>query len=456
MNAKKNASRRWLLILPALLIVVTLTVFLVRRMEGESPEMTMALTSPALGASQNLKLHVIDRKSGIRKVWVAVLKDGQEVPLLDKTYSSAGLLAGGQTHEETLEIPFEPKAKGIKDGKAVLRFVGRDFSWRNWGKGNVQYQEQEIVIDTHPPVINVLSRAHYLSQGGAGIVVYKLAEECPTSGVTVGEHFYRGFSGVFEDPAIHAAMIAIDYRLGPGTPVAVTATDFAGNESRVGLQHLINARTFKRDKIALSDGFLDWKMPEFVSQVDVVPGASHLDVFLAVNRDLRRANYETLKKVTAQSDPAAHWKGEFLRLPAAANRAGFADHRSYIYKGKVVDEQTHMGIDLASLAQSPVPAANSGKVVFAGTIGIYGGTIVIDHGLGLFSMYSHLSQMTATEGRMVSKGDIIGATGVTGLAGGDHLHYGIMIHHTFVNPMEWWDGQWVRNNITSKLEAVAN
>ena len=415
-------------------------VVLVRRMEGESPAMKLTLASPALGANQSLTLHVSDNKSGIRKVWVGLLKDGQEVELLDKTYPSAGLLAGGQVHEETLEIPFEPKTKGIKDGKAVLRFVSRDFSWRNWGKGNARYEEQEVVIDTRPPGIDILSRAHYLSQGGAGIVIYKLSEDCRTSGVVVGDQFFPGARGIFDDPAVYAAMIAVDFKQGPGTPIAVTATDFAGNENRTGVQHLINARTFRRDKINISDGFLDWKMPEFINQVHPVPGASHLDIFLKVNRDLRRANYETLKRVTAQSDATCHWKGEFLRLPGAANRARFADHRFYLYHGKKIDEQTHMGIDLASLAHSPVPAANTGKVVFADQLGIYGGTIVIDHGLGLFSMYSHLSQLSASVGQVVEKGQIIGATGQTGLAGGDHLHFGIMIHQTFVNPVEWWDG----------------
>ena len=456
MNAKKNKSKAWLLTLPVILIVVAVAVVLGRRMEGESPAMTLTLASPALGASQNLTLHVADERSGIRKVWVGILKDGQEVELLEKNYPSAGLLSGGRIHEETLEIPFEPKTKGIKDGKAVLRFVTRDFSWRNWGKGNTRYQEQEVVIDTRPPGITVLSRAHYFSQGGSGVVIYKLTEDCRASGVMVGDQFYPGVGGAFKDPAVYAAMIAVGYKQGPGTPIAVTATDFAGNENRAGLQHLINARKFRQDKINISDRFLDWKMPEFIGQIDALPGASHLDIFLKVNSELRVANYETLKTVTAQSDDALHWKGAFLRLPSAANRARFADHRFYKYKGKTIDEQTHMGIDLASMAHSPVPAANSGKVVFSDKLGIYGGTIVIDHGLGLFSMYSHLSHMAASEGQMVTKGEIIGATGQTGLAGGDHLHFGMMIHHTFVNPVEWWDGKWVLNNISSKIEAVSN
>lgn len=442
--------------LPVVLIVVAIAVVLGRRMEGEPPTMTLKLDSPALGASQNLALQVADARSGIRKVWVGILKDGQEVELLEKNYPSAGLLSGGRIHEETLQIPFEPKLKGIKDGKAVLRLVTRDFSWRNWGKGNTQYQEQEVVIDTRPPGISVLSRAHYFSQGGSGMVIYKLSEDCRTSGVMVGDQFYPGTGGVFEDSAVYAAMIAVGHKQGPGTRITVTATDFAGNQNQAGLQYLINARAFRKDKINISDRFLDWKMPEFINQVDALPGASHLDIFLKVNRDLRQANYETFTKVTAQSEDTVLWKGAFERLPGAANRARFADHRYYHYKGKVIDEQNHMGVDLASLANSPVPAANSGKVVFSGKVGIYGGTIVIDHGLGLFSMYSHLSQMTASEGQTVAKGEIIGATGQTGLAGGDHLHFGMMVHHTFVNPVEWWDGQWVKNNITSKIEAVNN
>ena len=149
-----------------------------------------------------------------------------------------------------------------------------------------------------------------------------------------------------------------------------------------------------------------------------------------------------------------HWKDRFLRLPKSAPRAGFADDRTYLYKGKVIDQQTHLGIDLASLKHSPVPAANHGVVVFADRLGIYGRTVLIDHGFGLFSMYAHLNQITANVGQKVSKGDILGKTGNTGLAGGDHLHFGMLVHDTFVNPIEWWDAAWIKNNITSKIEMV--
>ena len=114
-----------------------------------------------------------------------------------------------------------------------------------------------------------------------------------------------------------------------------------------------------------------------------------------------------------------------------------------------------MVIDLESVANSPVRAGNDGVVALAsapGGLGIYGKTVILDHGYGLFSMYSHLSQIAVKAGDHVSKGDQLGRTGSTGMAGGDHLHFSILISDTFVNPVEWWDRKWIQNNVTSKIE----
>ena len=141
-------------------------------------------------------------------------------------------------------------------------------------------------------------------------------------------------------------------------------------------------------------------------------------------------------------------------MPGAANRAGFADHRKYKYHGEIIDNQVHLGVDLASVAHSPVPASNKGKVVLVESIGIYGKTVIIDHGFGLFSMYAHLSSMSVNEGQVVLKGQNIGETGMTGLAGGDHLHFSMIVNKTFVNPVEWWDASWIKNNISSKINEL--
>jgi murein DD-endopeptidase MepM/ murein hydrolase activator NlpD len=440
--------------LVVLLLAVPLTILLVKRMEGRAPTLALEMKSASIGAGRSLTLKVADEQNGIRQVWVGILKDGKETVLLEKHFPSSNILMGGVIREETLTVPVEPQAHGITDGKAILRLVARDYSWRKWGAGNQNYQEHEVLIDTRAPVIDVVSGPLYLAQGGSGVVIYKLSEECPTSGVSVGEDFYPGYSGHFKEPLMRLAFIALGYNQGKSTNLSVSATDFAGNQGRVGLPCYINARKFKRDTINISDNFLNWKMPEFVSQVSAEPGAAMIDVFLKVNRDLRRQNYEEIVKHTVNPDTQLHWQGDFLRLPGAANRAGYADHRKYLYKGKSIDEQDHMGMDLASLQNSPVPAANSGKVVMVESVGIYGGSVMIDHGFGLFSMYSHLSSMAVSEGQMVARGDIIGKTGNTGLAGGDHLHFGMLVHKRFVNPIEWWDATWIENNITSKIKSV--
>ncbi len=96
-------------------------------------------------------------------------------------------------------------------------------------------------------------------------------------------------------------------------------------------------------------------------------------------------------------------------------------------------------------------AANRGIVKFTGAMGIYGNAIIIDHGQGIFSVYGHLSVITAKTGQRVNKGDQLGNTGTTGLAVGDHLHFAIVAGGRFVNPIEWWDQHWIEDNITKKL-----
>ena len=454
MKEKSKKLKGPILIAIAVIVVCAVAVLLIRRLEGQPPELTLSLSSPALGKNATMAIEVADSKSGLRKLWVSVLHKGGETILMDKIFPSGGILSGGQVYQDKVSIAFDPSSEGIEDGKAVLRIMARDFSWRQMMKGNAFYQEQEIIIDTRAPEIDVISKAHYLSQGGTGLVIYKLLEQCPSSGVRVGEQFYPGYSGYFSDTMLYIAFIAVAHDQPVTTPISVTATDYAGNTGRSGLAYRINARKFKSDTINVSDGFLGWKMPEFRSQISAPPQATDLDVYLKVNGDLRIENYDTIRQTTSQCDFQVHWHGTFLRLPGAANRAGFADRRTYVYNGKEVDRQIHLGIDLASLANAAVPAANGGKVILADTLGIYGKTVMIDHGFGLFSMYAHLSHIGVTLGQSVSRGDVIGKTGTSGLAGGDHLHFSMLVHGTFVNPMEWWDDQWIVNNITSKMTSA--
>ena len=453
MKTKIKYTKYHFVALICFILIVLIAWFLSTRFEGEKPSVTLELTSLSIKASQEISISVSDTKSGMRMMWIGLYKDGKEVVLLDKDFQSPEY-KGRKIHKETFKIKIEPRKIGVSDGKAILRIVARDFSWREWWHGNKTYIEKNITIDTMAPEIDILTRTNNIIQGGAALVIYRLSEPCPKSGIYVGENFFPGYSGDFKDPDIFMAFFALSYDNGPKTEIFVKATDRAGNNAISGLSYYIKKKEFRKDVINISDKFLNYKMPEFEIDAPSDSKTTVLDKFLRINRNLRQSNYKQVTELGQKTDNVLYWNGPFQRLPKSANRAGFADHRTYKYKGQIIDQQVHLGIDLASVAHSPVPASNRGKVVFTGYLGIYGKTIVIDHGFGLLSMYSHLSSYNAQKDQLVSKGEIIGRTGVTGLAGGDHLHFGILIHNTFANPVEWWDATWITNNITSKIKAV--
>jgi murein DD-endopeptidase MepM/ murein hydrolase activator NlpD len=446
----KNVKLQIILVL-AVVIIAPLSWFLFNRLEGQKPVAVFEDASAFMGKSQELTASISDSKSGIRKLWMSLVKEGKEITLLEESFPATGLFGGGLVQEKSINFRVEPDKLGLSDGDAILRMAVWDYSWRGWFKGNQSYIEKIITIDTRAPEIEIYSQAHNINQGGSGLVIYRLSETCPRSGVNVGNHFFPGYTGGFEDRQIALAFFALSYDQGRGTKITVSATDQAGNSTKTGFNHRIRKKVFKKDTINISDKFLNWKIPEFKLEM---PGATNIEKFLAINRDLRQADYEKIREFSQTSDHVVHWKGRFLRLPKSAPRAGFADHRKYKYKGKEIDQQTHLGVDLASLKRSPVPAANNGVVLFADRLGIYGRTVFLDHGFGLFSMYAHLNQIAVKVGQKISRGDILGKTGNTGLAGGDHLHFSILIHDTFVNPIEWWDAAWIKNNISSKIDMV--
>ena len=130
----------------------------------------------------------------------------------------------------------------------------------------------------------------------------------------------------------------------------------------------------------------------------------------------------------------------------------FADQRTYYYQKKKVDKQIHLGFDLASVARAVVECSNDGIVLFADQLGIYGKCILVDHGLGLLSLYGHLSSIAVGSGERVTRGQPLGRTGETGLAGGDHLHFSMVLQGVHVNPLEWWDGKWVDQHVLTKVK----
>jgi murein DD-endopeptidase MepM/ murein hydrolase activator NlpD len=297
--------------------------------------------------------------------------------------------------------------------------------------------------------------------GGAEMVVYRVTPDDVASGVTVGGREYPGFPargaavGPFHltDPSLHIAFFSLLWDDPTSTPIHLYAHDDAGNSAQAAFDYRVFPKAPKHSTIPLDDTFLDRVVPAIeAGSPEVKASGSLIDQFLVLNGALRRTNAATIAAFASQTSPDMLWRGEpFYRFANTKAESAFADRRTYLYRGRVVDHQTHLGFDLASFAHAPIKAANRGKVIYAADLGIYGNCIVIDHGMGVQSLYAHLSSIEVKVGTMVDQAQELGKSGETGMAGGDHLHFTMLVNGQMVNPIEWWDPHWIQDRIIRKL-----
>jgi murein DD-endopeptidase MepM/ murein hydrolase activator NlpD len=317
-----------------------------------------------------------------------------------------------------------------------------------------------VTVRLEPPQVSVLSTFHYINHGGSEFVVYRAAPPDVESGVHVGNVEYQGFPasavGIKSDPALHVAFFALLFEQDLNTEFQVYARDPAGNEAVAALDHQVFPKPYSKSRIEIDDRFIGRVVPAIASNSpqEKIPTDDLLSGFLKINGDLRRKNNLYLTDLAKKSAPEMLFKGPFQQLGNSQVEARFADTRTYVYKGKEVDRQVHLGFDLAVTANIAVVAAERGTIVHASDLGIYGNCVVIDHGLGVQSLYGHLSSIGVKVGDKVEKGAELGKSGMTGLAGGDHLHFTMLVGGQQVTPVDWWSAKWFEDRVHRKIVAA--
>jgi murein DD-endopeptidase MepM/ murein hydrolase activator NlpD len=349
-----------------------------------------------------------------------------------------------------LELGREAVA-GFSEGEATLRLTAdRATAWL-WSPGPV-VKEIAGPLRLRPPTLETLSTSNGATQGGAGVVVYRVGAGSARDGVAAGEWWFPGHPLPGGGDRDRFALFGVPFDLADRAAVRLVAEDDVGNRSEAAFLDRFTTKPFATDTLAVHDEFLAKVVPEILAHTpDVKAGADPVQSFLAINRDLRRANADALKALALASTTKFLWSRRFESLPRSKVMSAFADRRSYTYDGRALDQQTHLGFDLAATRNTPVPAANDGIVVLAQYLGIYGNAVVVDHGFGLMSLYGHLASTEVAKGQSVARGDVLGRTGATGLAGGDHLHFTMLVQGLPVNPTEWWDAHWIRDNVARPL-----
>ena len=210
-----------------------------------------------------------------------------------------------------------------------------------------------------------------------------------------------------------SAIIGADVDAKPGVAkFLLKANDRAGRGLRAVVPFKIKAKVFHKEFFSVAPDF-DQMTPENLEEIRREQ-AAFVDAF-------------TL------SVPERLWDAPFVRpVPQEASASSFGSRR--IING--VARAPHGGTDLSAPMGTEVLAANNGRVALVGNFFFAGGSVVLDHGGGLFTMYFHLSEFKVAEGEMVKKGDVIALSGSSGRVTGPHLHWGARLANARIDPLE--------------------
>ena len=316
---------------------------------------------------------------------------------------------------------------------------------------------RDVQVRLDPPRVAVLSKFHYVNHGGAEFLVFTATPPDVDAGVRVGEVTYPAYPGAavgIADPSTRVAFFALLPDQDLNAQVQVFARDAAGNQAVAGVEHMPFAKPFGRSRIDI-DNWVGRVVPPIVANTPEMQLSTEPDriveSFVRINSELRQRNAQTIADLAARSAPRMLWADAFQPLANAAVEARFADYRTYFSQGKEVDRQVHLGFDLAVTSQVPILSAHRGVVLHAAYLGIYGNCVIVDHGLGVQTLYGHLSSIGVKPGDTVAKGQELGRSGTTGLAAGDHLHFTVLVAGHAVNPVEWWDPKWMQDRVLRKI-----
>lgn len=418
---------------------------------GELGELQVDTAAPALGRATGLKVVIPASSRGVERVQVRVRQGETEHAVLDDSEPTvpAWQFWHGPVPGRTLELDVGSKTvPGLKEGQATVEVELQPAS--TWLlRPEPATWSQELPVYLNPPPLSETSKDVFPAQGGVEAVVYSVGPTAHRHGVQVDERVFPGFP--LGDTGQMFAFFAIPYDRDTDAGVVLFAEDVVNNRVELPFIDRFERRPMTKDRIRLTESLMQQLVPRIMARVpELEDQGDLLKNYIQINDDLRRRLDERLVEIGSDTKKAFLWSRPFVQMPAKVV-SSFADRRTYLYQGQQVDQQDHLGFDLASVQQDEVPAANDGVVVMADYFGIYGNCIIVDHGYGLMSLYAHLSSFDVKSGERVERGQILGRTGATGLALGDHLHFSMLLQGLAVNPLEWWDPQWIENRIATKL-----
>jgi hypothetical protein len=428
--------KKLVLVFVVLLIVAAIVIFATH---SATPVLELPATLTSLGQATPVSVRVLDAH-GVRSVRAFVEQNSARYQIFDSSQPSK---AAETNLDFTAGLKTTPQLQAGK-AKLIVEATSNDLM-RKTGK-----VERDVMVVTQPPSITADSEQHYLYLGMADLATFNVSGSWAEAGVRVGDQTFRAWPMPGGKPGMFSL-----YAFAWNMPLNTAPMVYAGNGTGTDVTSPLVVIFPKKEQprytthdLQLSDAFVQ----KVVNELDPNGSGDMITRFVKINNDMRKANNKTLSDLRLKTADKFLWSRVFIRQPHSQAEANFADLRNYIYQGKKVDQQVHLGYDLAVTQHVGVEASNDGKVVYAAPLGIYGNCIVVDHGYGLQSIYGHLSRIDVHEGDLVKQGQVMGLSGQTGMAGGDHIHFAMQLDGVQIDPKEWWDPHWIQDHIAKRVE----
>ena len=420
-----------------LLVIVVPIVIVVAR--SATPSIDFPAPVNTIGQVTPISVHATDPR-GVRNISATVEQNGASYPVWRLAQPSNVKEA---TWNFTAGVKTTPQ---LKDGKAklIVEATSNDLLRRS------ARIEQDLTVVTQPPSVSVDSEQHYIYIGMADLATFNVSGAYTSAGVRVGDQSYRAWPMPGGKPGMFS-LFAFAWNMPQSTIPLVFASNGAGNDVTSPITIIFPKKEqphYTVHDLQVSEAF----MQKVVGELDPNGSGDLVARFVRINTEMRKSNNKTLSDLRFRTADHFLFTEPFARQSHSQAEATFADLRNYVYQGKRIDQQVHLGYDLAVTQHVGVEASNDGRVVWAAPLGIYGNCIVLDHGYGLQTIYGHMSHFDVHEGDMVKRGQVMGQSGMTGMAGGDHIHFAMQLDGVQIDPKEWWDPHWIQDHITKRID----
>ena len=444
---KKNKSKSTLsIIILALIIGAVVYVNTALMFEKDVPIVRIE-NNGYWNLKKPLKISLSD-ESGV-KSYKVIFKSSKG----NETLSHEQLIVAEKSIE--IEVKAPRNAFALKDNEITVSIEAVDSSLWNFLKGNNVKKEFHILIDKRRPNTSILSNSYGIKKGGSALVIFKVKDE------NLKDIYIQTNSGnIFKPQPFYKEGYYISLIAWPITSSSfdakIIAKDFAENIKKTHIPLYLKAKKYKVSNIKLSDRFLEGKIADLAEEFEETQGVfDSVEQFKIINEKVRAKNEKLIhdkSSVISEEQVDSFKINKMYPLKNAKVVASFGDHRKYFYKGKKISESYHLGLDLASNAMASIKPQNAGKVVYTEYNGLYGNMPMIDHGLGLYTLYGHCSSINVDTDEEITARSDIANTGKSGYAMGDHLHFGVLVQGVEVRPEEWMDSQWIKLNITNVIK----